>query len=57
MPGAVGIRVDIDKNTVSWHYHGKKQHTYQFKKLKLKDMKEIRAIVSVWEEGDVVELV
>ena len=57
MPGAVGIRVDIDKNTVSFHYNGKKQHTVQFKKWKLKGMKEIRACVIALKEGDVVEFI
>ncbi len=54
--GVIAIQVDIEGNTVTWYYNHKKQYQLELKKVKLEDMKEVRACTFVWG-ANVVSLV
>ena len=54
--GVIAIRVDTQNNTVQWYYNARHQAEYTLKHGNIKDMKDIRAIVWVYD-GDIVELV
>ena len=57
LPGEFVIRVLADQNTLQFYYNDSKQYEYQFKALKFKNMKTIRARALVYGEGGIVEFV
>ena len=57
LPGVFLIRVLADQNRVQFYYNNRKQYEYQFKELKFKNMKAVRAWARVCGQGSIVELV